>query len=447
MMESHTLATAVAASTDLRAAVEALALLLAGILALMVQAGFALFGSGMVRAKNAAHGVAMVLVAYCAGVLGFWAFGFGVQMRLPALFASSALGSSAVAALFVSRAALASVAVGISSGALAERWKLRSLVFFTFLVGALVYPVYARWVWGPGWLAALGIRFGLGHGVVDCAGASVMHMTGGVIGLVAAKMLGPRLGKYSPSGAVRPIPGHNMPMVVLGTFLLAAGLTALAVGWAAAGGPDGAGSAGTMAANLMLASVAGGMAAFVHTRIRFGKPDLSMMCNGLLAGIVATSASGIFVGGLAAVVIGAVGSLLAIEGALFIERRLRIDDPVGAGAVHGLGGAWGLLSVGLFADGRAGDGLNGVAGPVRGLFFGGSGQLVAELVGMVANLVWAALATTVLLWLIGRLVGNRAVAEDEIAGLDVPELGMTGYVNEGVHATLTRSSDLGHLRK
>jgi Amt family ammonium transporter len=269
-------------------------------------------------------------------------------------------------------------------------------------------------------------------------------MTGGVIALVAAKTLGPRLGKYTLRGDVRPIPAHNMAMVVLGTLLFAAGWFGLACGSALMGVDR---RVALMGMNVMLASSAGGLAAFVHTRMRFGKPDLSMTCNGLLAALVAISAPGALVGSVSAVVIGAVASFLAIEGALFIERKLRIDDPVGAAAVHGLGGAWGLLAVGLFANGRAGDGLNGVAGPVRGLLAGGGGQLAASIIGIVANILWVVPATVVTLWIAGRVTGNRATADDEIAGLDVPELGMTGYVSEAVHAGATRGGDTSHGRR
>jgi Amt family ammonium transporter len=199
-----------------------------------------------------------------------------------------------------------------------------------------------------------------------------------------------------------------------------------------------------LAVNALLASAAGALWAFAHTRLRFGKPDLSMICNGLLAGLVAISAAGGFVGGGSAIVIGAGASLLTLEGALFIERRLRIDDPVGAGAVHGISGAWGLLAVGIFANGRAGDGWNGFAGPVRGLLAGSGGQLLASVIGIAANVLWVVPSSAVVLWIIGRLVSGRVVADDEVAGLDVPELGMTGYVSEAVHAGATRGGDLGH---
>ena len=469
-MESATLESFLRQSAEARAAVNVLWALLAGVLALLVQAGFAFLGTGLVRAKNAAHSMAMGILTYGVAILGFWSLGFGLQGGAGAggpdsvaahglsitlgghvlglvgwrgFFLNPGMVASATCVLFVLRAVSAVIVAAIPAGAMAERARLRSVAALAFVASAIIYPIYGSWVWGDGWLAALGRAFGLGHGVVDYAGASVIHLSGGAIALVAAKMLGPRLGKYSLRGQVRPIPAHNSPMVVLGTLVLAAGWFGLLCG-ATLSYPEE--RVAVTAVNAMLAAAAGGMWASIHTRLRFGKPDLSMMCNGLLAGLVGISAAGPFVSGRSAVVIGGIASLLAVEGALFIERRLHIDDPTGAAAVHGLGGAWGLLAVGIFANGHGGTGLNGVAGPVCGLVAGEGGQLLASGVGLAANLLWVVPVTTAALWLIGRLLGNRVSADDEIAGLDVPELGMTGYVNEAVHATAIRSSDLDHTR-
>jgi Amt family ammonium transporter len=442
--------------------------LTAGFMVVLIQAGFALVDAGLVRAKNAAHTVTMGFLAYVVSILGFWAIGFGLQMGgsggallsrewsislgghsfglmgLSGFFVSPGLLTSAVASIFVLRAVFMSIATTIPAGATAERWRLSAFVLFSLAIATIIYPIYANWVWGGGWLSSLGRNLGLGHGQVDFAGSSVVHMTGGVIALVAAKVLGPRLGKYTPRGEVRPIPAHNMPMVVLGTFILAFGWMGLTVGSSSTGSDV---RMALVAMNTLLASAAGGFSAYVHTRVRFGKPDVSMMCNGLLAGIVGISAACAFVSPGAAVLIGAIASVIAIEGALLIERKLRIDDPVGAGAVHGLGGAWGLVAVGIFANGRSGDGWNGVAGPVRGLLAGSGGQLAASLIGIVANLLWVIPASALALWCIGRIVGNRVSADDEIAGLDVPELGMTGYVNEAIYASAARSGESGRAWK
>ena len=467
-MDSPTLDGLARQVLEARTAIAMVWTLTAGFLIVLIQAGFALVDTGLVRAKNVAHTMATGVLAYAVSLLGFWAVGFGLQMGgtggsllshectitlggrpfglfgLSGFFVSPTLFASAVATVFVLRAASMSIAATIPAGATAERRKLSAYGLFSLAIATVIYPIYANWVWGGGWLAALGTNLGLGHGQVDVAGSGVVHMTGGVMALVAAKTLGPRLGKYTLRGEVRPIPAHNMPMVVMGTFILA-------FGWFGLGAASTPGGFDThialVAMNTLIASASGGVAAYLHTRLRFGKPDVSMMCNGLLAGIVGISAASAFVSPGAAVLIGAMGSVVAIEGALFIERKLRIDDPVGAGAVHGFGGAWGLLAVGIFANGHAGEGFNGVAGPVRGLIAGSGGQLLASLIGIAANIVWVVPTTTLALWLIGRIVGNRVTADDEIAGLDVPELGMTGYVTEAVYSSPTRSGDLGRAWK
>jgi len=437
MTSTPTLETIVGQAAAIRAAVNAFGLVAVGLLALLLQAGFTVLDAGLVRSKNVAHTTAMVLLASCGGLLGFWSLGFGIQNGFTGfLFNPSAIGGG-LAIAFLARAGLSTVSATIPVGAMAERSRLALTILLSFIVAAVIFPVYARWVWANGWLAKLP----LGHGVVDCGGSAVVHMTGGTIALVATKILGPRLGKYTLRGDVRPIPAHSMPMVVLGTLLLSAGWFGLVTTSAA---HSGEGLAATMAIHTLLAAAAGALLAFAHTRFRFGKPDLSMICNGFLAGLVAISASGTFVSSGSAVVIGALASLIALEGALLIERRLRVDDPAGAVAVHGIAGAWGLLAVGIFADGRAGDGWNGVAGPVKGLLAGSGSQLLASLVGILANAAWVVPTAALALWLAGRLVGSRVVADDEVAGLDVPELGMTGYVSETVHAGATRGGDLGH---
>lgn len=436
MNPTPTLETIVGQASAMRAAVDALGLIAVGLLALLLQAGFAVLDAGLVRSKNVAHTTAMVLLATCAGMIGFWAVGFGIQNGFHGfLFSPPAIGGLAMA--FLARSAMATVSATVPSGAMAERSRLVLTIVLSFVVAAVIFPVYAQWVWARGWLA----RLPWGHGVVDCAGSGVVHLTGGAIALVATKMLGPRLGKFSLRGDVRPIPAHSMPMVVLGTLLLSGGWVGLATTSAAL---TGEGLATGTALHTLLAAASGALIAFAHTRFRFGKPDLSMICNGFLAGLVGISASGPFVSGGSSVVIGVVASVIALEGALFLERRFRVDDPAGAVAVHGIAGAWGLLAVGIFADGRAGDGWNGVAGPVKGLLAGSGGQLLASIVGVGANLLWVVPTAALSLWLLGRLVGNRVVADDEVAGLDVPELGMTGYVSETVHSGATRGGDLGH---
>jgi Amt family ammonium transporter len=432
--------------------------LLCGFLVMLMQAGFALVETGLTRSKNVAHTMAMNFLVYSIGVIGYWAVGFGLQMggvgAVAALGGDTGLnhefsieiagqswglfGTSgfllsadhftpAVAALFLFQMVFMDTAATIPTGALAERWKFASFVLTSFVIATLIYPIYANWVWGGGWLAALGKNVGLGHGHVDFAGCSVVHMTGGVLAFVLSRKLGPRLGKFDRSGNPNPIPGHNIPMAVLGTFILCFGWFGFNAGSTLALSDT---RIAVIAVNTMLAAAAGALSATLLGAIKFGKPDPTWMCNGMLAGLVGITAACAFVSSLAAIFIGAVAGFLVIWAALFIESRLRVDDPVGAIAVHGVNGAWGILALGLFANGQYGDGWNGVPGPVRGLLYGDAGQLAASLIGIAANVIFVAATGAVSFALIDRLVGNRVSAEAEQAGLDVPELGVDGYIGD-----------------
>ncbi len=432
--------------------------LLCGCLVMFMQAGFALVETGLVRAKNMAHTMAMNFFVYAVGMLGYWAVGFALQMggvgavsslggnavlssRFTVEVAGRHLGlfgtqgfflgpevfTSGVAALFFFQMVFMDTAATIPTGAMAERWRFTSFVLFSLIVSTIIYPVYANWVWGGGWLSALGKDFGLGHGHVDFAGSSVVHMTGGVLAFVGARALGPRVGKYGPRGEINPIPGHDLGMVVLGTFILAFGWFGFNAGSTLSGSDP---HIAVIVVNTALSSAAGAALAFMWTKNKFGTPDLSMMCNGMLAGAVAITAPCAFVSAQAAVLIGSVAGMLVVESTLFIERTLKVDDPVGACSVHGVCGMWGALSVGLFANGSYGDGLNNVPGNVRGLFHGDPGQLMASLIGVGANLIYVGTMAAVSLAVLNRLVGNRASDRDQLSGLDLPELGGPGYSDE-----------------
>ena len=429
-----------------------------GFLVMFMQCGFALVETGLTRSKSMAHTMAMNFLVYSIGVLGFWAIGFGLQMGgvgplgtfgndatlsnefaihigshefglfgLSGFFLSPAVYTTGVGTLFLFQMVFMDTTATIPTGAMAERWRFSAFVAFSFAISTFIYPLYANWVWGGGWLSTLGKNFGLGHGHVDFAGSSVVHMVGGVSAFVGAKILGPRAGKYAVDGSARPIPGHNMALVVMGTFVLAFGWFGFNAGSTLSGSDP---RIAIIAVNTMLASAAGAFAAYLYTKLVFGRPDLSMLCNGMLAGMVAITAPCAFVGAFTAVFIGGVAGVLVIASSVFIETKLRVDDPVGASSVHGVCGAWGVLSLGLFANGSYGDGLNGVAGPVRGLFFGDSGQFFAQCVGIVTNLIWVGTTAAIAMKVIDLVVTNRSSAEDEQTGLDVPEMGMPGYADE-----------------
>jgi len=443
--------------------------LVAAFLVMFMQAGFALVETGLTRAKNVAHTMGMNFFVYAIGILGFWAVGFALQMGgvgalgtlggdatlsseftvhlfgtdfglfgMKGFFLGGATFTAPVAAMFLFQMVFMDTTCTIPTGAMAERWKFTSFVIFSFVISTIIYPLYANWTWGGGWLSQLGKAFHLGHGHVDFAGSSVVHLTGGVMAFVGAKMLGPRYGKYGKDGSVKAIPGHNLPMVVTGTFILAFGWFGFNAGSTLAGNDL---RTAVVAVNTMLASAAGAFATYIVMMLKVGKPDVSMMCNGMLAGLVAITAPCAFVSAPASVLIGAISGVLVVYAALFVEHKLKIDDPVGAVAVHGVNGAWGVLSVGLFANGTYGEGLNGVDGPVRGLFYGDAGQLAASAIAIVVNILWVAPVAALALTILKRTVGNRVAVEDEQMGLDEPEMGIPGYAAEPGQQTIVAGGE------
>jgi len=320
----------------------------------------------------------------------------------------------------------------IVTGACAERWKFKSFFIFSIFVGAIIYPIFGSWVWGGGWLAQLGYRAGLGHGAVDYAGSGVVHLQGGALALITAYLIGPRIGKYDERGRTRPILAHNIPMVMLGTFILAFGWFGFNAGSSLAGAD---GRIGIIAANTMLAGMSASVFGALYMWIFHKKPDPTMMCNSLLAGLVAITSPCAFVSPVGAFIIGAVAGVLVIVSVFFFDAR-KIDDPVGAISVHGTNGAWGLIAVGLFSDGTYGQGWNGVGADkylgvagqgVTGLFYGDASQLVAQIVETIVGASWNIIVGGVIFYVIGKLVGNRVSPEVEIAGLDIPEMGVPGY--------------------
>jgi Amt family ammonium transporter len=434
--------------------------LLAGFLVMFMQAGFAMVETGFTRAKNAAHTMSMNFMIYPIGMLGYWICGYALQMGgvgavsvlggtpplnhefaitlgghtfglfgLKGFFLSGDTYDVGVFALFLFQMVFMDTAGTIPTGAMAERWKWSSFLVFGFFMSMVVYPLFGNWVWGGGWLATLGKEFGLGHGHVDFAGSSVVHLVGGMAALAGAIVIGPRLGKYTKSGESLPIPGHDIPMALAGTFILAFGWFGFNPGSTLGASANGNLRISSVAVNTMLAGMAGSFTAMYYMWMRYGKPDASMTGNGLLAGLVAITAPSGFVSPMGAVIIGLIAGVLCALSCEFVERKLKLDDVVGAISVHGTNGLFGVIAVGLFADGKSnyGGSWNGVPGSVTGLFYGDAGQLVAQLIGVATLLGFVFTMSFVLNAVLEAVWGHRVTAKVELAGLDIPEMGALGY--------------------
>ena len=439
--------------TVLGAQISLLWVVIGAALVVFMQAGFALVETGLCRAKHAAHVVSTNFAVFGLGFVAFFFVGFPLAfggfsysaLGLDAPVGEALIGSGnwvfawgggwaltgpnitpALLGFFLYMTAFMDTTATIPTGSMAERWRWNSFVQWGLFCGAIYYPIIAAWTWGGGWLAKTWATMSLGAGYVDFAGSGVVHMVGGVAALAGARVLGPRIGKYDKKGNAITIAGHDIPMAMLGTFILLFGwfgfnaastLSATDVQFA------------TVATNTAIAGAFGAVASMFWITRRTGKPDPSMMINGMLAGLVAITAPCAFVAPWAAAVIGIIASVLVIESSFFVERKLRIDDPVGAISVHGVCGMFGLLSVGVFANGSYGAGWNGSESTgVAGIIKGDWGQLGAQALGALTILVVNFGLSYGFFKLQNRLTkgGIRSSAADEIAGLDV-EMGVNAY--------------------
>ena len=438
-----------------------------GYLVLFMQAGFALLTCGLVRKKNAAHLMMLNFAAYVFAFIAYYACGFAFQYGGAAINAaptnlggtptlnSFLLGSgywgflggvgfflsgpaydAGVNVLTLFEVVFMETAAYIIVGAICERITFSAFLLAELFMGALLYPAFGCWVWGGGWLSQLGNTMGLAHGYVDFAGSTVVHAIGGFAAMALAVILGPRLGKYGPDGKVNAFPAHNIVFVVTGTFILLFGWMGFNPG-STLGATDLRIS--VIAINTNLAAIFGAASAMLFWYFRFGKPDISMACNGMLAGLVAITAPCAFVNATSAVVIGIAAGILVCVGVLFNDRVLKVDDPCGAISVHGYGGLLGGVSVGLFADGTYGAGWNGVGAAsylgtagqgVTGLFYGDSQQFLVQLIGASVCAAWAFGVTFVLFKVVNSIRSMRVSPEVELEGLDVPEFGGLAYPDD-----------------
>ena len=403
-------------------------ILIAAALVILMQAGFALVEAGLTRGKNVANIFMKNLMDFCIGSAVFFAVGYAIAFGGKMSGAGGYIGGDGwflagdgiftygtldKFVFFTFQAAFAATAATIVSGAMAERTKFKSYVIFSAVISAVIYPVVVRWQWGGGWLFQLDTPF---H---DFAGSSLVHMTGGIAAAVGAFLLGPRLGRYGADGRPRAIPGHSIPLAILGCFILLVGWYGFNPGsWLAAGT-----EIGGIAVNTTLAGSMGAIAAMIVTWVRSGKPDVAMAGNGLLAGLVGVTAGAWVVNGLGAIIIGTCAGILVVFAVTFFDK-IRIDDPVGAVSVHGVCGAFGTLAVGLFSSIE----VDGVI--KKGLFYGGgTDQLVSQLIGVAAIAAFVFVAAFILFSVLKATVGLRVSEQEEIEGLDVHEHGFAGYNN------------------
>ncbi|MEQ1786505.1 MAG: ammonium transporter [Acidimicrobiales bacterium] len=441
-------------------------LILGAVLVIFMQAGFALVETGFCRAKHAAHVVSTNFAIFGLGFVAFFLVGYafmfgGFSYVLPgydfgytapigesfikagdwvflwkggfALDGWQAAGGAGVLGYFIYMVAFMDTVATIPTGSMAERWQWKNFVLWGFFCGAIYYPLFGAWTWGGGWLNQLGNNVELGFGYVDFAGSGIVHAMGGAAALAGAIVIGPRIGKFNADGSANTIPGHHIPMAMLGTFILL-------FGW------FGFNAASTfavtdvqfavVATNTAIAAAFGAVAAMVYIMFKSGKPDPGMMANGMLAGLVAITAPCAFVSPQMSALIGVIAALLVIESIYFFERR-GIDDCVGAISVHGIGGSFGALAVGIFANGSYGAGWNvtgkGLAAEASGVtgvlydFELGIRQLGAQAIGVLV--IWTVMFGIAYGWfkLSDKITPIRSSEADEIGGLDIPEMGALAY--------------------
>ncbi len=418
--------------TTVKVGIDTMWVVVASILVIFMNAGFAMLEAGFCRQKNAVNILAKNLIVFALATLSFWAIGFGIMFgdgtpffgssgfflagadNSPAtgddyqgIFGSLNWTGTPLAVKFLFQVAFAGTAATIVSGAVAERIKFIDFLIFSILLVGIAYPITGHWVWGGGWLYSAGFW--------DFAGSTVVHSVGGWAALVGAAILGPRIGKYV-NGQPQAIPGHNLSIATLGCLILWIGWFGFNPGSTMSVG-DGSAIA-HIALTTNLGAAAGAVSATVTAWLVFGKPDLSMIINGILAGLVAVTAGCAFYGYVPAVVIGLIGGIIVVFSVIFFDK-IGIDDPVGAISVHLVNGSWGTLAVGIF-----GQGLNG--GP-KGLIAGNAAQIGPQLLGIVSVGGFTVLISFIFWYVIQAIFGMRVSREEEVEGLDISEHGMQAY--------------------
>ncbi|WP_035051851.1 ammonium transporter [Carnobacterium pleistocenium] len=394
--------------------VDTLWVIVGTVLVFFMQAGFAMVETGFTRAKNAGNIIMKNLMDFVLGSLMYWIIGFGVMfgpsiaglIGTPDLFVQGNYDTTIPGYVFLMfQTVFAATAATIVSGAMAERTKFSAYLVYTLIISTVVYPISGHWIWGGGWLAQLGF--------IDFAGSTAVHMVGGVTALIGAKIVGARIGKYDEEGKVKAIPGHSLTLGALGVFIL----------WFAWFGFNGASTIsatgdesltliGTILLNTNLSAATATLVAMIITWVKYGKPDISMTLNGSLAGLVGITAGCAIVSPFGAVAIGALSAVALVYGIEFVEKKAKIDDPVGAFGVHGISGALGTILVGVFAT----DG---------GLLYGGGFNLLGiQALGVGSVAAWVAVTMIITFKLVDKTIGLRVTPEEEIVGMDISEHGL-----------------------
>ena len=402
--------------TEIIHAIDTVWVALCAAIIFLMEGGFALLEAGFVRSKNSMSIMAKVIVDITFGGIAFYIIGFGIAYGKSNgwfAFGTGILESDLGLGLTVSnklfwfiQLGFALAAISIVSGAVAERMKIWSYTLFVVVFCAIMYPIVANWVWNPdGWLSVRGFN--------DFAGSAAVHSMGGFAALAAAIVLGPRIGKYQKNGKANPIPGHNLPLAAVGGFILWFGWFGFNPG-STLGAVGNWELIGTVATNTFLASAAGGISTMLYTYFRYGQIDITMAINGVLAGLVAITAGCNVVDANSAIIIGAISGVLVDIAVLYIDK-IKIDDPVGAIAVHGVNGFFGTIAVGLFAS-------------ENGLFFGGgTSLLVTQLIGVIAIASFSFVVTFIIMKIMKKTIGIRVSRREENAGIDAVSFGVEAY--------------------
>jgi len=405
--------------SEFTVSVDTIWILVAAVLVMFMQPGFALVEAGFTRSKNTANILMKNLMDFSIGSLIFWLLGYtlmygedlgGFVGKISLFFGSNEINGVPDKASLMFQTVFAATAATIVSGAVAERTKFSSYIVFSIAITAVIYPISGHWVWGGGWLSTMATPF---H---DFAGSTVVHSVGAWVGLAGAIVIGPRLGKYTKDGKPRAIPGQNLALGALGVFILWFGWFGFNPGsQLAAAGSENASAISHIFITTNLAAAAGAVTAMIITWARYKRPGLSLTLNGALAGLVAITAGCDTVSPGGAVIIGIAAGIVLVFGVEFIDRKLKVDDPVGAISVHGLNGAMGTIAVGLFSTSN-------------GLFYGGgAAQLVSQLIGVAAVAAWAMGLGFLVFIGLKKTIGVRVSKRIEEEGLDIYEHGESAY--------------------